>query len=68
MIVLFGETSSNETAPPVTTGLEAAVLTSGSRKIAALLILAEEGYLENERVLELANRDPADLRDALAKI
>jgi hypothetical protein len=44
------------------------VLTSGSRKIAALLILAEEGYLENERVLELANRDPADLRDALAKI
>jgi len=68
MIVLFGETPRTEAVSAVTTGLEAAVLTSGSRKIAALLILAEEGYITNERVLELANRDPDELRQSLAKI
>jgi voltage-gated potassium channel Kch len=68
MIVLFGESATNENIPSVTTGLEAAIINSGSRKIAALLILAEEGYLDKERVIELSNRDPADLRDALSKI
>ena len=59
-----------ERGPKVKTPIRhpATIINSGGRKIAALLILAEEGYLDKERVIELSNRDPADLRDALSKI
>ncbi len=68
MVVLFGETMHGESAPSKTAPLGLGTLNQDSRKIAALLILAEEGVISHTRVTQLASLETKELELALAKI
>jgi Ion transport protein len=66
MAVLFGETTHHEDTGLA--GIDSKLLSEHGRKIAGLLILAEEGILTTERAAQLASRDTQELKTAFDKI
>jgi voltage-gated potassium channel Kch len=64
MAVLFGETSHHDDEKKH----ESKLLSEHGRKIAALLILAEEGILTTTKAAELASKDNGELKSAFERI
>jgi len=66
MAVLFGEGSHTEETH--SSGIDSKLLSEHGRKIAALLILAEEGILTTDKATQLARKDTQELKSAFERI